>query len=754
MRLWPCGHCLSTGLWIESNLTPSPSCGYNCNMPSTLDFSPEIGDAYDLPQTLQRILAELVQRIPCDAAYLAVRQGETFRLETTWAESPNKAEIGDSLFQTGQTIALRPGSLPEELAETGLGCITVTPDEINALIPGSPLSPPLQACLAVPLRIGQRVIGLTVFFALQPKAFPAESLAHTHELARYTAPLVENAVTLAEAERHLQRLALLNELASAASISLDVESVARRVLRLLRRTFQNSRVGLFLLSPDGHTLQAYGEDRRLSKRHSLNLDKAFGEQVLETGAPLRLNNQSNGTHATSLFVPLKYRGSPVGVLGLETDTRHAFSVQDEQLLLVIASHLAGLIENVRLNEETRARARNLTAIHHIIQQIVGLVDVTEIAQAAAALTAGQFEYDLVLILLVGEASDSLTGRSLGVEGVGGKLAGHISVGGQYSIPAGAGIPDLLPSLEQLGLLPDEALNQLSIPLQAGEQMLGMLYVLREQQEPFIENERLVLESLAGVLSSVLSNARRYKQLQERIEAQNLTEKRMVEAVRLAAVGEIAAGVAHELNNPLTTIAGFTELLLDDLHPDAPQREDLALVLQEARRARDVVRRLLDFSRQDESLKAPGDINEILGEALALVHHLARVNGVEIRYVPWDALPPIRMDRGQIKQVVLNLVQNAFQAMPHGGTLVLQTTLENREEREWVAMRVLDTGKGIPPEIIPKVFEPFFTTKPPGLGTGLGLSISNHIVVEHGGMMELESQEGQGTCFTVWLPVST
>jgi signal transduction histidine kinase len=719
----------------------------------SLDFSPEIGEAaYNLPQTLQRLLAELVKRLPCDAAYLAVRQGEAFSIEAVWTE---EMDIGD-IFQTGQTIALAPDSLSGELVETGIGRISVEPDEISALAPGEPFSPPFRACLAVPLRIGQRVIGLAVFLAAQPQTFPLDSLARAHELARHAAPLVENAVTLAEAERHLQRLALLNELASAASISQDVESVARRVLRLLRRTFQTSRVGLFLLAPDGHTLQSYGEDRRRSRKNSLNLDAGLGERVLEGGTPLREQNV-NGANATSLLVPLKYRGSPVGVLGMETDEPHAFSVQDEQLLLVIASHLAGLIENVHLNEETRERARNLTAIHHIVQQIVGLVDAAEIAQATAVLTAGQFEYDLVLILLAGETSHPVTGRmvtgrSLIVEGMGGKLAGHFHAGEQYPILTGKSVvPEPLSLLARAGVSGEQR-GQMSIPLRAGEQILGMLHIVRA--ESFTDNDRLVLESLAGVLSSVLLNARRYKQLQERIQAQNLAEKKMVESARLAAVGEIAAGVAHELNNPLTTIAGFTELVLDDLPPNAPQREDLALVLQEARRARDVVRRLLDFSRQDESLRAPADINEILGEALALVHHLARVNGVEIQYVPWDALPLIRMDRGQIKQVILNLVQNALHAMPRGGTLVLQTTPERQDDRSWVALRVLDTGEGIPVELIPRVFEPFFTTKPPGQGTGLGLSISNHIVVDHGGFMEVDSQSERGTCFTVWLPVET
>jgi signal transduction histidine kinase len=704
-----------------------------------LALSLDLGNAYNLPQTLQRLLTELVHRFPCEAAYLAVRQGEIFRVEAVW----NLDEERGVFFEIGQTIVRAPDRLSGELVETGLEQISVEPDEINALAPTAPLSPPFFACLAAPLRIGQRIIGLAVFLATHPKIFPNDSLARVQELARQASPFIENAVTLAEAERHLQRQTLLNELAAAASTSQDVETVARRVLRLLRHTFQTSRVGLFLLSADGNTLQAYGEDRRRSRKNSLTLQPALGTRALEAREPLRLQT-SNGTQTHTLLVPLKYRGRPVGVLGLATDAPHPFSLADEQLLLVIASHLAGLIENVHLHEETRDRARNLAAIHHIVQQIVGLVDSAEIAQTTAALTAGQFECELVLILLTGDMSRALGPPVLIAEGVGGKLAGYVRLGAQYPVSTGVDEPVASLAREVVGG------GRMSIPLRAGEQSLGVFHIIRET--PFTENDRLVLESLGGVLSSVLLNARRYQQLQERIEAQNLAEKKMVEAARLAAIGEIAAGVAHELNNPLTTIAGFTELVLDDLSTDTRAQENLGLVLQEARRARDVVRRLLDFSRQDQSFKVPTDINEILGEVLALVHHMARASGVEIQYVPWDALPQIRMDRGQMKQVILNLVQNAFQAMPRGGTLLLQTTLEGRDERDWVALRVVDTGTGIPVELIARIFEPFFTTKPPGQGTGLGLSISNHIVVEHGGLIEVESEHGQGTRFTVWLPV--
>jgi two-component system NtrC family sensor kinase len=211
-------------------------------------------------------------------------------------------------------------------------------------------------------------------------------------------------------------------------------------------------------------------------------------------------------------------------------------------------------------------------------------------------------------------------------------------------------------------------------------------------------------------------------------------------------------VAHELNNPLTTVSGFAELILEQLPEDFEGREDMSLVLQEARRARDVVRRLLDFSRQSDILRSMADINEVLSNVLALVHHLMRTSNIETRVELWEGLPRIRIDRNQMQQVFLNLIHNALQAMPKGGELWIQTFIEQREDGSWIGISVRDTGEGIKAEHLSQIFEPFFTTKPSGRGTGLGLSISYGIVSDHGGYIDVESKEGEGTCFTIWLPV--
>ena len=253
-------------------------------------------------------------------------------------------------------------------------------------------------------------------------------------------------------------------------------------------------------------------------------------------------------------------------------------------------------------------------------------------------------------------------------------------------------------------------------------------------------------------NTVLELQQTQQELQARINAQMEAEGRLIQAAKLAAVGEMAAGVAHELNNPLTTVVGFTELALDDLPMDSPIRKDLDMVLQEARRARSVVRRLLDFARQGATSRVKTDINEIVDDVMMLTKHLMHTSHVTPEVHLGSGLPWVLVDRNQIKQVVINLVNNALYAMPDGGRLVVETAEQNRYNGQWITLTVRDTGMGIPAENLQRIFEPFFTTRADHGGTGLGLSVTYGIVTDHAGMIEVESAVKQGSTFTVWLPL--
>jgi two-component system NtrC family sensor kinase len=243
-----------------------------------------------------------------------------------------------------------------------------------------------------------------------------------------------------------------------------------------------------------------------------------------------------------------------------------------------------------------------------------------------------------------------------------------------------------------------------------------------------------------------------QEVQARVAAQQAAESRLIRTTKLAAVGEMAAGVAHELNNPLTTVVGFSELVLESLPPDSPQQADMEVVLKEARRARDVVRRLLDFSRQSETRRAKADLNELIRDVLSLMQHMFHINGVTITTLFDQNLPWVLIDRNQMKQVFLNLFHNSLNAMPEGGELVIETRSSSRYGAPFASVEIKDSGEGIPPENLPRIFEPFFTTRADQGGTGLGLSVTFGIVSEHGGAIEVESIPGEGSTFTVFLPL--
>jgi transcriptional regulator with GAF, ATPase, and Fis domain len=293
---------------------------------STLEIGGQV--SYNVNQALDQVLEDIVPYFPGDGAYLTIRQGDVFLIEAVWNCEP---DIKD--FQ----ISIKPNSILEQIAETRKAQIVHKVENLKNLVPPIQKRSQIKSWLGIPLGIGQRVIGLLGFVSYHPDAFNKSDLYRANELARYIAPSVENILAFAEAARYLKRLALLNEMASAASISLDVRSVARRVLRMLRRTFQTDRIGLMLIEENGETNQVFVENKPRSKNPQMPLDSSLTKHVLRKGMPVRihrLGEQTDGTELVSarsaLAVPLKYRGNIIGVLGLESTGSNLFSQQDER----------------------------------------------------------------------------------------------------------------------------------------------------------------------------------------------------------------------------------------------------------------------------------------------------------------------------------------------------------------------------------------------------------------------------------------
>jgi two-component system NtrC family sensor kinase len=242
-----------------------------------------------------------------------------------------------------------------------------------------------------------------------------------------------------------------------------------------------------------------------------------------------------------------------------------------------------------------------------------------------------------------------------------------------------------------------------------------------------------------------------EKVQERTEELVRMQSRVAQSERLASIGMLAAGVAHEINNPLGGILALTALTLEDLPRDDGNRENLEEVVRQTERCRDIVRHLLEFSRQTDVSIEETDLNEVVERTLGLLRRQSLFFNVEIVNDLDPELPHVLADASQLQQVFMNILMNAVQAMDEKGTLTLVSlSLPSREE---VEVRFVDTGCGIPPEHLGRIFDPFFTTGKGGQGTGLGLSIAYGIVAKHHGSITVESEVGLGTTFTVRLPTA-
>jgi signal transduction histidine kinase len=321
-----------------------------------------------------------------------------------------------------------------------------------------------------------------------------------------------------------------------------------------------------------------------------------------------------------------------------------------------------------------------------------------------------------------------------------------------------------------------------VPIQTHGRTIGVVQVLNRRGGPFSDDDQRLLEALAGMGGVAIENARLYENLEEKVQertaqlSRTLTELRdaqtqLVQSEKMAALGNLVAGVAHEINTPLGAVSSNTDLVsraltkAKDALADPNQIERtrsfldkataMAGVSQEAcRRIAEIVRSLRNFSRLDEAEHKPADLHEGLDSTLTLIAHLTK-NRITVRR-DYGQLPQVLCHANQLNQVFLNILINAAQAIAGEGEITIRTRQEaaaGPDSTSAAVVEISDTGCGIAPENLQKIFDPGFTTKGVGVGTGLGLAICYRIVANHQGKIEVESVRGQGTTFRIVLPIS-
>ncbi len=598
----------------------------------------------------------------------------------------------------------------------------------------------VRSHMMLPLITHGELIGILNLGAESPSAFVPEHVDIARELADQLAIAIQQvrlheqvqrhaeeleqrvAGRTAELERRTVQLQVAAEVARDATTARDVGELLNRAVNLIRERFGFYHAGIFLVDERGEYAvlrAATGEVGRqmLERGHKLKVGEVgIVGYAASTGQPhiapavdadtVHFKNPLLPETRSEMALPLKVGERVIGALDVQSVQESAFDEDEVAVLQIMADQLAVVIEKARLFERTQA------ALEERLRTVV--------SNAPVILYA--LDREGVLTLSEGKGLEAL-----------GLKPGEV---------VGQSVFDLYHDVPQIVEDVRRAL--------AGEAFVSTVEVNGVILEPWYSPLRDQDGEVTGAII-VATDVTARKHLEEQIRRQD----------RLAAVGQLAGGIAHDFNNFLTTIILYAQILRGKSHLPPDLVPGLETILDEARRAAQLVRQILDFSRRSPIETQPVDLKPFIEEVIDILRRTLPENirllleiGAE-EYV-------VNADSTRIQQVVMNLAVNARDAMPEGGELRIglsrmevrpgeEPPVAEMDAGEWVCLAMLDTGTGIPPDVMPHLFEPFFTTKPVGQGTGLGLAQVYGIVKQHEGRIGVETEAGRGTTFRIYLP---
>jgi PAS domain S-box-containing protein len=581
-------------------------------------------------------------------------------------------------------------------------------------------------------------------------------------------------------ERNLRQLIALEHMGQTVVASLDLAVVLTRVIDEISSLLGAEGVSVLLIEDRDELVfvaaSSGGTDDLIGRR--IPSGAGIAGEVVRTGQTVRIHDsagqarihrdidQAIGFRTQSLLaVPLSLHGEIIGVMEAVHARPEAFSNDDLRLLEAAATWATVAITNARLFETERRRVQEQAALLEITQMALSSFEFSASALQHIAQRIAQacHAYQCLLFLLEEQASV--------VRPVVAQYAdGHEDPDTQQvlkiiaperldTLPALGTImrerrPHLFKNAHQTSLLPEEwwrlfGLKQaLAVPLLSQAESIGLMVLAYEADQVVGDGYFDLALTIGAQIAIAFANMYLYADLQRALQHEREARAQAVQAEKLAAIGRLAASVAHELNNPLQAIQNSLYLVRHEGALDKQAQDDLDVALTESRRMADLIERMRETYRPTTATELrPESLNVLIAEVEKLISTHLRHNAVVFEFKPDPQLPLVLCLRDQLKQVILNVSLNAVDAMPNGGRLTINTSLSSEGDGLW--MTFADTGQGIAPQDLPNIFDPFFTRK--AGGTGLGLAISYDIVQHHHGRIEVESEQGRGTTFRIWLP---
>lgn len=576
---------------------------------------------------------------------------------------------------------------------------------------------------------------------------------------------------------HSTRLATLNAISTAAVSSLELDAVLRQILELIARGLDAEAASILINDPEGGGLVfALSLTPELSSLRGCRLAPGQGIAgwVVQSGQPVCVNDVHNdprwyegvdavvGFQTRSLLcAPLKHHGRIIGVIEIINKRTGNFTTSDLSLLEAASSIIAAALENARLYMTTKSHAAELALLNEVGLAITSTLDFSAVAYAALSQIQRRFSAELVALLQT-ESNGEL------------RFVKALSRGKEVTIPvrleAGESIggwavqrrqPVLIEDVQQEHSFVDriyryleiQAHSAMAVPLVTREHVVGAIEVIADEPGIYAREDLNTLQAIASTLTVALENASLYGELRRLLREREQVQAQLFHAEKMTALGRLAASITHEINNPLQAIQTYLTLAEEELE-QGPSRENLSrylsIVSGEIERISAIVSRLRDFYRPAREGMKPTYLHAVLESVLDLTQRQLQHAHISVERAWAEFLPEIQANPDHLKQVFLNLVLNAIDAMPQGGVLRITTAIDRIQSSPAVRVEFSDTGAGMPPEVLAHLFEPFFTTKE--RGTGLGLSISYDIIQAHNGRITVHSQPGEGTTYTILLPL--
>ncbi|MFI5375223.1 MAG: GAF domain-containing protein [Candidatus Rokuibacteriota bacterium] len=646
----------------------------------------------------------------------------------------------------------------------------------------------LGALAAAAIRVRGAVAGSLVLADQTGRRFTDQDLALLTALADQAAVVGENVQLQADLAQQRYEAGELALVAGLIGQSLDHVAVAQRIAESVLGLLGVHSSAIRLFRPDGDLgpialagrAKEYAGtggvvpagaglvgraaiDGRPTWTSDIRIDERF-EQTPE----LRARNVAVGIVA-GLAVPMRAAGGVMGVLSVGSDQPRTFSQREIDLLQRFADQAALTISNARTREALVKQAERLRILHDIDLAIIAETAPDAIAEAVLWRLRDLLGVPRAIVNLFDWAAGEVewlaaVGRHRVRRGPGVRyplrFAGDLDAL-RRGEPQVIDVRSLPPSPEADALLSSGVHVYMVVPMITAGELIGSVSFGGDQAH-FPEEQISIAREVATQLAIALGQARLVEKLKGSYAELQQTQAQLAQAQKIEAIGQLAGGIAHDFNNLLTVIGGRSSLLLMRMRPDDPARKDVDLIQSTTQRAADLTRQLLAFSRKQVLEPKPIDLKALVAGVTPILRRLIGEH-IEIVIVSSDDAGQVIADPGQIEQVIVNLVVNARDAMPEGGTLTIETTIHTVPEAgrrgqdrdvppgEYVTLSIRDTGCGMDAATMARIFEPFFTTKEPGKGTGLGLSTVHGIVHQSGGHLALDSAVGRGTTFTVYLP---